>query len=96
VVAQGAQVPADALQSSAINGEMLGPMPTEPIGNPGPVNQSAAALYGVETPGLRQIGRGWLEVGRWWGLRGRWNIPMSDVQTVSLERVMLRRRRDEL
>ena len=90
------QVPEDARQSSAIGGELLGPMPTQPLGNPGPSTQSAHALYAVPSDGAQPLGRGALEVGKWWGLVGRRTIPLDAVQTVSLERVVLRLNQAEL
>lgn len=85
-----------ARQSSAVDGELLGPMPTRTIGNPGPTTQSARALYGVAADRARPIGRGAIRVGTWWGLVGRRMIPLDRVLTVSLERVILQATRDEL
>lgn len=84
------EVGAAARQSSSISGEMLGPVPTEPTGNEGPVTQSAANRYAVDRDRARPIGQGTLEVGRYWGLRDRRTFRLADVQTVSLERVVLR------
>ena len=86
----GERILPDALQSSSVNGEMLGPMPTAPIGNLAPHRQSAAAGYAAAGD-ARPLGAGSLVVGKWWGLIGRREIPLADVQTVSLERVVLRR-----
>lgn len=88
------QVSPHARQSSAVSGELLGPMPTQPIGNPAPRTQSSSTLYATEPDG-QPLGRGAIAVGRWWGLAGRLVIPLDDVQTVSLERVVLRLRADE-
>lgn len=79
-----------ARQSSAVSGELLGPVPTAPLGNAGPRRQSAAEGYATapDTDGL--IGDGSLIVTRWWGLRGRRRVPADLVQTVSLEHVVLR------
>ncbi len=90
------QVPEDARQSSAISGEMLGPAPTKEIGNKGPVSQSARERYAVSPHTARPIGEGTLRVGRWGGLLGRRTIPMDAVQTVSLERVVLRLTRHQV
>ena len=90
------QVPADALQSSAVSGELMGPMPTAPIGNHAPRVQSAANRYATASAGEPPLGAGAIAVGRWWGLLGHRTIPLDDVQTVSLERVVLRLRSDEL
>ncbi|HEX7025306.1 MAG TPA: hypothetical protein VF187_10860 [Gemmatimonadales bacterium] len=90
------RVPANAMESSEISGEMLGPAPTQTVGNRGPANQSARARYAVKPDAKQIIGHGAITVGRWWGLRGRRTIPMDAVQTVSLERVVLRLTADEL
>ena len=90
------RVPEGARQSSAVNGELLGPMPTGTIGNPGPTTQSARALYGVGAGRARPIGRGAIVVGKWWGLISRRAIPLDAVLTVSLERVILEPTREEL
>ncbi len=92
----GQTVAPNAEQSSAVSGESLGPMPTASLGNRGPVTQSARSRYAIRPDAPRAIGRGALVVGRWWGLRGRRTIPIDFVQTVSLERVVLNRRREEL
>lgn len=89
------QIPADALQSSAVSGELLGPMPTLPIGNLAPERQSASQRYATAPDGA-PIGDGALWVGHWWGLRGQRRIPIADVQAVSLERVVLRLKRAEI
>ena len=88
-------VEASARQTSRVNGELLGPMPTQPIGNQSPIRQGAQAQYDTATD-AEQLGDGALIVGRWWGLRGRRTIPLADVQTVSLERVVLKQRRATL
>ncbi|MBI3968597.1 MAG: hypothetical protein HY329_23430 [Chloroflexi bacterium] len=74
---------------SAFDGEQLGPVPTQAVGNAGPATQSAARSYAVASDGAAPIGAGEIRVGRWWGLVGRYTIPLSAVQTVSLERVVL-------
>jgi hypothetical protein len=71
------------------HGEMLGPMPTALLGNPGPRTQGAREAFGVR-PDAPPLGRGHIVVGKWWGLQDRRSIPLEDVQTVSLERVVLR------
>lgn len=96
VLPQGEHVPESARQSSEVSGEMLGPMPTRPLGNAGPDRQSARESYAVRPDAARSIGRGVLRVGRWWGLLDRRTIPVDDVQTVSLERVVLKRTKDDL
>lgn len=87
----------DARQSGTSNGEQLGPMPTQQIGNPGPANQSARSLYATTVQTDRgSLGQGTLEVGRWFGLVGRRTIPLDAVQTVSLERVILKLRKSDI
>ena len=92
------QAPPEVRQTSEINGELLGPMPTLPLGNKGPVTQSGASLYAVTmNDGERlSIGKGALVVGKWWGLVGRRVIPLDAIQTVSIERVVLRYRAAEM
>lgn len=79
-----------ARQTSAISGELLGPAPTEPIGNPAPRVQSAAARYATGSDGARSLAGGAIWVGKWHGLIGRRLIPIEAIQTVSLERIVLR------
>ncbi len=86
-------VPATARQSSKVNGELLGPMPTQPIGNGAPTAQSADAAYAT-TRDADPLGVGTIVVGKWWGLIGRRTIPLENVQTVSMERVVLKQRKD--
>ena len=83
-------------ESSAISGEMLGPVPTQPVGNVGPETQSARAVYATQPDGAERLGHGALKVGKWWGLAARRTLPLNAVQTVSLERVVLTLKRDEL
>lgn len=90
------QVEESAQQSSKTNGELLGPMPTEPIGNLGPRTQSAEKLYAVQPDDAQRLGQGSITVGKWSGLIGRRTIPLEDIQTVSLEKVVLRLKKDEL
>ncbi len=90
------RVPGKARQSSKTDGEMLGPMPTQQLGNRGPRTQSARALYATPPDGATPVGRGAINVGKWWGLAARRLIPMGEIQSVSLERVVLRRKKEEL
>ncbi len=87
---------APSRETSAISGESLGPMPTQPVGNAGPRTQSAHAQYAAQPDGAERLGHGALKVGKWWGLTARRTIPLDAVQTVSLERVVLKLKRDEL
>ena len=84
---EGQAPPADVRAS--VNGELLGPMPTQTIGNRGPTTQSARAGYATAADAARPIGKGAITVGKWWGLGGRRTIPLDDVQSVSLERVIV-------
>jgi hypothetical protein len=88
--------PEPARESSAISGERLGPAPTEALGNFGPRSQSARSLYATQPDGSELLGAGSLLVGRWWGLLGCREIPLKAVQAVSLERVVLRLRADQV
>ncbi len=88
--------PAAGRETSAISGEALGPMPTQPVGNAGPRTQSAHAQYAAQPDDAERLGRGALKIGKWWGLAARRTIPRDAVQTVSLERVVLKLKRDEL
>ena len=94
--AAGESPPAPGREASAISGESLGPMPTQPVGNAGPETQSARAAYATQPDGAERLGRGALTVGKWWGLVARCTISLDAVQTVSLERVVLKLKRDEL
>ncbi len=87
----GEQVGESARQASKLSGERLGPMPTEPIGNPAPRVQSARNLYAAQSDGAKPLGQGMLTVANWSGLIGRRTIPLDAVQTVSMERVVLKR-----
>ena len=93
VIAEPAQpqvpMPPTLPEASLVNGELLGPMPTLPIGNAAALKQGAAAGYGT-APDAPPLGNGVIVVGRWLGLRGRRTIPLQDVQTVSLERIVLK------
>ncbi len=81
---------------SEVNGELLGPMPTMAVGNLGPLNQGAQGGYATVADSTDVLGAGSLVVGKWWSLRGRYVIPLDAVQTVSLERVILRVSKDQL
>jgi hypothetical protein len=85
-----------ARQTSAVNGELLGPLPTQTIGNTGPSRQAARARYATEADSAQLLGRGAITVGTWWGLVNRRTIPLEAIQTVSLERVTLKYRKADL
>jgi hypothetical protein len=91
-------VEATSAPGSTVSGEALGPMPTAPLGNRGPISQSAASAYGTEGASEAiALGKGRLRMRLWlvnlsprtFIPRTRW-IPLDLVQTVSLERVVLR------
>ena|SRR3712207_5931639 len=88
-----APVPAEG---SVVHGELLGPMPTQPIGNTGPLVQSFRSGYATAPDDAVPIGQGTITVGKWWGLIGRRIIPIDAILSVSFERVILRQRKDEL
>lgn len=84
------------VEGSDFSGEMLGPVPTQTIGNTGPIVQSARANYASQPDDAILLGHGSITVGKWYGLLGRHTIPLDAVQTVSLERVVLRLMKNEL
>ncbi len=88
--------PGAAEPGSSVQGELLGPMPTQPIGNPGPTAQSAPARYASTHDTAEPLGAGTILVGKWWGLVERRVISVDLVQTVSMERIVLRLRKAEL
>ncbi len=89
-------VDTDVLQESQVNGELLGPMPTQAFGNRGPSSQGAAALYASPPDDAEPIGRGSIIFGTWWGLIACRTVPIEDVLNVSLERVILKQAKDQL
>ncbi|MCS7051115.1 MAG: hypothetical protein NZL87_05835 [Thermomicrobium sp.] len=81
---------------SCVNGELLGPQPTMPLGNPGPWTQGAANAFGAVADDALPIGRGAIAVGRTpFPFTWRW-IAVAEIQVVSLERLVLRRTAAEL
>lgn len=91
-------------QESAVNGELLGPMPTARFGNGGPRMQSARRAYASrDASGAPLSGEARLIVLRTplgTDLRDLLprlrQIPIDLVQTVSLERILLRATAGEL
>jgi hypothetical protein len=90
----------------AFSGESLGPMPTARIGNSGPRSQSPRTAY-ASTPmvtadcaprrPVELLAVRMLTALNWSTLRPRvWRIPVSLVQIVSLERIVLSCSADEL
>jgi hypothetical protein len=73
------------------DGEATGPAPTRSVGNAGPATQAPEHRYGAATTSGESLGNGSFQVGTWYGLFGRRWISLDEVQTVSLERVVLRR-----
>ncbi len=90
------EAPEEVRQTGHSHGEAIGPVPTEALGNRGPGVQSPENSYGVTPDEAGPIGSGYLEVGKWWGARGHHSIPLDLVQTVSLERVVLKVAKDKL
>ena len=86
----------DARQTSAVSGVLLGPAPTQPLGNKGPIIQSARAHYATTPDTAQPLGRGAIVVGKWWGLVGRHTISLDAVHSLSMERIILELRKDEL
>lgn len=78
------------------SGEMIGPVPTQSIGNTGPHTQAAHAAYATNGDGAKSLGGGKLTVGLWAGLIKRRSIALDLVQSVSLERITLRLTRAQL
>jgi hypothetical protein len=73
------------------SGELLGPAPTMGVGNAGPHTQGAKGRYGTASDGAEALVAGTIKVGRLFGLRGvRW-LSLGEVQTVTMERVVLAR-----
>ncbi len=73
-----------------LDGEMLGPASTQRLGNRGPQTQTSRTRYASAPDSAQTLVPGTIEVGKWWGLLGRRRISMDYVQTVSMERVILR------
>lgn len=80
----------------AFSGELMGPMPTRAIGNAGPLNQVKQRAYASRSDGANRMESGMIVAGKYWGLAGRHTIPISAIQTVSMERIILRNTWDEL
>lgn len=73
------------------DGESLGPAPTRSVGNFGPATQAPEHRYGADARAGKPLGAGTMRVATWNGLFGRRWISLDEVQTVSMERVILRR-----
>lgn len=83
--------------ASQPDGESIGPMPTQRYGNSGPARQSPAQHYAtdrIDTPSIGTDAQ--LFIGKYFGLTERRTIPLDAVQTVAMERIILRHRRDDL
>lgn len=94
-VVQRERVPRE-FQASLLPGELLGPMPTATIGNPGPSTQSARRRFASLPDGAEAIGHGRIIFGRLPLPLGWREVTLDDVLAVSLERVVLRRTAAEL
>ena len=90
--------PAPGRETSAISGEALGPMPTMSLGNGGPLAQGARSRFAsrADRAGRPLAGAELLVLRTPIGLDLRHplprlrRVPLSAVQTVSLERITLR------
>jgi len=83
-------------EASAVLGELLGPQPTAPLGNPGPEQQSARNAFATSPDDALPLGAGRFAVGRLpVPLGWRW-FSLDDVLVVSFERVVLQRTAAEL
>jgi hypothetical protein len=86
----GSILPASAAdqESSAVNGEMFGPAPTQTIGNTGPLRQSAAEGFAApadaDTASVDSF-----TVARWWPFPGSRTVECSQVLNVSMEKVII-------
>jgi hypothetical protein len=69
-------------------GDSLGPEPTVDVGNTGPLVQRRQTDFQSHPDGAEAL-CGSISIGRWLGLLGRRNVPLSAVQNVSIERVIL-------
>lgn len=94
--APGQAPPRREFDASVLPGELLGPMPTATIGNPGPVTQSARRRFATAPDGAPPIGSGQFLAGRLPLPLGWRAFSVDDVLTVSLERVVLRHTAREL
>jgi hypothetical protein len=77
------------------DGEAIGPAPTRELGNFGPATQSPENRYGSVALGGDPLGVGAIQIGTFYSWFGRKWIPLSEVQTVSMERVVLRKAANE-
>jgi hypothetical protein len=81
-----ASIPDD--RSSDVSGEMLGPMPTQTIGNTGPRQQSANNAFAARnTADAPEVGG--FAVTSWWPLPIGRTVQAAQVMNVSLERVVI-------
>ncbi|MCM8745481.1 hypothetical protein NET03_02950 [Thermomicrobium sp. CFH 73360] len=83
-------------EGSIVSGEFLGPQPTAPLGNPGPLVQTAANGYATGSDDALPLGTGAIAVGRLPLPLGWYWIPVSAIQIVSFERLVLGRTAAEL
>jgi hypothetical protein len=101
----GASVHDPRPASTAFTGEALGPMPTAPVGNPGPASQNPTTRYASqrpdgtlpdEEPADLLVFRAPVHLERrtlWPRLR---RYPVSSIQNVSHERIVLAKPASEL
>lgn len=74
------------------DGESTGPAPTRDVGNFGPATQSPETGYATGAEYGDPLGNGEMLVGTLFGRFRRRRISLDEVQTISMERVVLRQR----
>jgi len=82
--------------ASMISGELLGPMPTSPLGNPGPTTQTPQYVFGTIPDEAEPLVAGAFWVGKLPVPIGWCRFSIDDVLTVTLERVILRQQASDL
>lgn len=82
--------------ASMISGELLGPMPTSPLGNPGPTTQTPRYAFGTIPDEAEPLVAGAFWVGKLPVPIGWCRFSIDDVLTVTLERVILRQQASDL
>lgn len=74
------------------DGESTGPAPTRDVGNFGPATQSPENRYATGPEHGTSLGNGEMLVGTLFARFRRRRISLDEVQTISMERVVLRQR----
>ena len=80
----------EAPEHRQFDGESSGPAPTREVGNFGPETQAPENFYGSRTVYGESLGQGEIVVGTFLGMFRRRRISFEQIQTVSMERVILR------